>query len=106
MLDFHSTQIDRFYTERDADKTFPKNFTAQWLGAIQQEFPDYKLRRDASYEPDGNTSKVWGYKQFGCPAITYELGDETDRAQIKALTTVAAEEMMRLLLEAAKQAKP
>lgn len=102
LLDFHSTQIDRFYTEKDSDKTFPENFTARWLDAIQEKFPDSKLRRDASYEPNGTTSKVWGYKQFGCPSITYELGDETDRKHIKQLTTVAAEEMMRLLLEAAE----
>jgi predicted deacylase len=100
LLDFHSTQIDRFYTENDTNKTFPENFTARWLGAIQETFPDYKLHRDPSYDPDGTTSKAWGYKQFGCPSITYELGDETDRAQIKQITTVAAEEMMRLLLEA------
>lgn len=100
LLDFHSTQIDRFYTETDTNRTFPENFTARWLGAIQREFPDYKLHRDPSYDPDGTTSKAWGYKQFGCPSITYELGDETDRAQIKQITTVAAEEMMSLLLKA------
>lgn len=100
LIDFHSTRSDRFYTVTDADKTFPENFNARWLGAIQQKFPDYKVRRDASYEPNGNTSKVWAYKQFGCPSITYELGDETDREQIRSVTSGAAEEMMRLLLEA------
>jgi predicted deacylase len=101
LLDFHSTQIDRFYTQKDSNPTFPKDFTAQWLGAIQQKFPDYKVHRDPSHEPDGTTSKVWGYEQFGCPSITYELGDETDRNQIKDLTTFGAEKMMRLLLQAA-----
>ncbi|MEO5803892.1 MAG: M14 family zinc carboxypeptidase [Verrucomicrobiota bacterium] len=100
LLDFHSTQQDRFYTATDAERTFPENFTAQWLGAIQQKVPDYKLRRDPSYEPNGNTSKVWGYQQFGCPSITYELGDQIDREQLKSLTCIAAEEMMRLLVEA------
>ncbi len=105
LIDFHSTRSDRFYTETDADKTFPENFTRRWLGAIQKKFPDYKLRRDASYEPNGNTSKTWAYKQFGCPSITYELGDETDRVQIRSLTSGAAEEMMRLLLEAVKDTR-
>lgn len=104
LLDFHSTQIDRFYTQMDSNLTFPKDFTARWLGAIQQKFPGYKVHRDPSHEPDGTTSKVWGYEQFGCPSITYELGDETDRSQIKDITTFAAEEMMQLLLETVRTA--
>jgi hypothetical protein len=99
MLDFHSTQEDMFYTQPDSEKTFPENFTANWLAAIQKRFPDYKIRRSASHEPGGVTSKVWGYTQFGIPCITYELGDGTDRKRIKQIASGAAEEMMRLLLE-------
>ena len=47
----------------------------------------------ASHEPDGTTSKVWGFMQFGIPCITYELGDGTDRKRIKQIASGAAEEM-------------
>ncbi|MCB1208472.1 MAG: hypothetical protein KDK97_04045 [Verrucomicrobiales bacterium] len=46
--------------------------------------------------------KLRSYDTFGCPGITYDLGYSTDRALIKTVSTGAAEEMMRLLLEAAK----
>ncbi len=98
MLDFHSTQNDIFYTQTDSEKTFPKDFTKNWLAAINQRFPDYKVTRSGSHDPDGSTSKVWGFLQFGSPCITYELGDGTDRAGIKQITSGAAEEMMKMFL--------
>lgn len=98
MLDFHSTAYDIFYTQTDAEKTFPADFTKKWLGAIQDRFPSYKVTRSGSHSPNGNTSKVWGYLEFGAACITYELGDNTDRRKIREITGGAAEEMMKLFL--------
>lgn len=105
MLDFHSTGNDIFYTQTDAQKTFPDNFTKDWLRAIQMRFPDYKVTRDGSHDPNGNTSKVWGFLQFGSPCITYELGDSTDRKRIREITSGAAEEMMKMFLAEIAQGK-
>ena len=102
MLDFHSTATDRFYTQLDSQKTFPPDFTVKWLGAITQRFPDYQVKREPTYHTEEYTSKIWGYKTFGIPDITYELGDNTDRAWIKQIATGAAEEMMKLLLAEVK----
>ena len=44
-------------------------------------------------------SKNYFHKTRGIPAITYEVGDETDRGQARAAAVVFAEEMMRLMLE-------
>jgi len=41
------------------------------------------------------------YKRYGIPSMTYEVGDETSRADASAAARVFAEEFMRLLLEAA-----
>ncbi|MBA4146925.1 MAG: succinylglutamate desuccinylase/aspartoacylase family protein [Verrucomicrobia bacterium] len=98
MLDFHSTGNDIFYTQTDAQKTFPEDFTKNWLAAIQGRFPDYKVVRSGSHDPRGNTSKVWGFMQFGAACITYELGDNTDRKRIRQITSGAAEEMMKMFL--------
>ncbi len=38
------------------------------------------------------------FTTFGIPAITLELGDETERQFIRRYSAVAAEEMMKLLL--------
>jgi cytosolic carboxypeptidase protein 6 len=104
MLDFHSTGEDIFYTQSNAEKTFPAGFTTNWLASIGKRFPDYKVVRSGSHDPRGGTSKVWGYLQFGAPCITYELGDNTDRKRIRQVVSGAAEEMMRLLLNAEKEA--
>lgn len=97
-LDFHSTNKDVFYTQLDEMRTFPENFTRNWLDAIQQRFPDYKVTRQPGHNPDLPTSKAYVNATFGIPALTYELGDETDRELIRITARGAAEEMMKLLL--------
>lgn len=105
LLDFHSTHRDIFYTQEDKHPTSPENFTATWLAAIEQEFPNYELRRRGSHTSNHVTSKAWGYETFGIPSITYEFGDNTDRDLIQKLTTFAADEMMRLLLAEVQSGK-
>ncbi len=97
-LDFHSTFHDVFYTQRDEEPTSPAGFTKPWIEAIQHRFPDYKVNRTASPTPTPNTSIYWAHHEFGIPAITYELGDETDRALLAQIAAGAAEEMMKRLL--------
>ena len=45
------------------------------------------------------TSIYWAHHTFGIPAITYEIGDNTDRALLKRVAAAAADEMMTLLME-------
>jgi len=110
-LDFHSTHHDVFYTQPDDVKTVPEDFARQWLGALGERFPDYDLRRDGTHGSKLNTSKRWVYELLRVPAITYEIGDRTDRELIRTITRGSAEEMMRLLLrerdpEQAKMGRP
>lgn len=97
-LDFHSTHRDVFYTQPDKLETFPKDFTRNWLDALQARLPDYKVRREASHGTTLKTSKQWVYHELGVPSITYEIGDHTPRPLISRTSQAAAEEMMRLLL--------
>lgn len=99
-LDFHSTQYDVFYTQTDAEQSFPTDFTKHWIDGIQRRFPDYKVKRSASSSPTSTTSVGWARRTFGIHAITYEIGDNTDRALLQQIATGAAEEMMTLLLAA------
>ncbi|MDB6006524.1 MAG: hypothetical protein JWR15_3511 [Prosthecobacter sp.] len=73
--------------------------TSRWLEALQKHVPDYKVNREASPTPTHTTSAYWAHSTFGIPAITYEIGDNTDRAQLKRVAASAAQEMMTLLLE-------
>jgi predicted deacylase len=97
-LDFHSTNHDVFYTQPDTEPASPAGFTKGWIEAIQARFPDYKVNRSSTKTPTPTTSHNWAHKAFGIPAITYEIGDETDRPLLQQIATTAAEEMMKRLL--------
>ncbi len=99
MLDFHSTFKDVFYTQSDEAVSSPPGFTARWLAGIGKRVPDYQAERSMSPTPTPTTSIYWAHHTFGIPAITYEIGDNTDRAQLKRVAAAAADEMMTLLLE-------
>lgn len=98
-LDFHSTRKDVFYTQPDDRPATPPLFAARWLEALQKRVPDYPVNREASPTPTLTTSAYWAHSTFGIPGITYEIGDNTDRALLKRVAAAAAQEMMTLLLE-------
>ena len=89
---------DVFYTQPDEEPSSPSDFTKPWLEAIQQRFPDYPVNRSSARDPKLTTSHNWAHRTFGIPAITYEIGDETDRVLLPRIATGAAEEMMKRLL--------
>jgi hypothetical protein len=97
-IDFHSTQEDVFYTLSRHLETHPPGFIDAWLDAIRAAFPDYYVN-DEPYDLGPPIAKNWFYESFGAPAVTYEIGDEVDRAQIRRLAQGAARAMMELLLE-------
>jgi hypothetical protein len=101
-LDFHSTYNDVFYTQPDEGTTNP--FTKLWIDGIQRRFPDYRVRRSAGEPVNLTTSQTWTNKTLGIPSITYEIGDNTDRALLQQISAGAAQEMMKLLLAAKRGA--
>ncbi|PHZ84584.1 M14 family metallopeptidase [Paremcibacter congregatus] len=98
LLDFHSTHENLMYTQSAAEPTEPVNFAQNWHRAIRARLPKIAFRNVPSHNPDLPTSKGYVYKTFGVPAITYEMADNSDRAEIRRLAVVAAEEMMKKLL--------
>ena len=104
-IDFHSTHRDVFYTQRDDQETFPKDFASDWLTAVGKRASGHSIRR-VGVSGSKPTSQRWVYRTLGTAAITYELGDHTDREQIRRVATISAEEMMRLLLARQKARVP
>ena len=106
-IDFHSTQKDVFYvTSKDLTKEDDEiyNQTMIWFEKIREKNPDYFVNIDTSLNnPNSSTSDSWMYNTFNCPALTYELGDETERESIKQTSSSAAEALMELLLEKVKR---
>ncbi|MDX1500505.1 MAG: M14 family zinc carboxypeptidase [Woeseiaceae bacterium] len=103
MLDFHATRMTStmlFYTQTDEDDTDPPGFAGDWLGRVDDRIDDYEFEH-APRAPSGqDNAKNYFFSRYGIPSITYEIGDEADRAAIHRYTPVFAEEMMRVLLEA------
>lgn len=98
-LDFHSTRRNVFYTQTKEDEPTAYDFTGKWLERGRARLPDYEFERAERHNTDLPTSKNYMHSRFNIPAITYELGDHTERELIKRSAEVFAQEMMRLLLE-------
>ena len=112
-IDFHSTQKDVFYiSKKDSpgdnsisgekrllhDEAYSR--IKEWFANVGKDFPDYYVNIDESLNnPNSPTSDTWTYNQFDCPALTYEMGDEDNRGQIRRIASGAAIELMKLLLE-------
>lgn len=98
-LDFHSTRRNLFYTQPDHDTSEPTDFALRWLDAARPRLIDYPFSHERRHNEGLPTSKNYVNERYGIPAITYEVGDETDRAAARAAAGVFAQEMMRLLLD-------
>lgn len=101
-LDFHSTDEDIFYVYNPDILSHIPGFTQEWLQAIEDALPDYNFVQEA-YSLESPISKNWFFNEFHAEAVTFEIGDETDRDIIRKKGKVAAEEMMKLLLSKIKK---
>lgn len=101
-LDFHSTWYDVYYTTDNELEVRNQPFTDLWIEYIKNQITDYEPR----VAPSGlnaPVSKGWFVSQFNAPGVTYEIGDDTPKEFIKKKSNVAAEGMMRILLELSSQ---
>ena len=100
-FDFHSTQEDIFYTlpdDSDSVKSVISWFKRPWLEGIEGSIDNYTLNEEASGIGQPVT-KGWFYTQFNAEGVTYEVGDEVPRVFIDKKARVAADQMMKVLLE-------
>ena len=97
VLDFHSTWEDLFYTQPAVEQ--PRDFASIWLDASRERMPDFAFRHVQSTDFVQPNSKNYFHNSRGIPAITYEVGDETDRDEIERAGTIFAEEFMRTALD-------
>jgi hypothetical protein len=97
-VDFHSTQTDLFYVPGPETLPSGQGITARWAGAINKKFPDHAFTQEPS-ATEGQFSKNWFLYELKTEAITYEVGDNTDREIIKRRGTISALKLMRILLK-------
>ena len=100
-LDFHSTWRNLLYTQTDEEPTSPPMFARDWIAAADARLDDkvYAFTREPRPMSDRKISKNYMYENFGVAAITFEVGDQTDRKAIDLAGKVFAEEMMRIMLD-------
>lgn len=107
-IDFHSTWDDIFYTLVMPDRVMPDRdstatthtpgLTEKWLRKLEENIPDYEVNAKG-YIAAGGVSKNFLYQEFGAESLVYEVGDNTPRPFVRLKGKVAAEQLMRLLLE-------
>ncbi len=97
-LDFHSTWYDVFYVNKENPGSLIPGFVTKWLQGMEEGRDGYKAR----IEPSGNegvVSKAWFSREHQAEAVTYEVGDLTPRNYISTIGILAADQMIKLLLE-------
>ncbi len=97
-IDFHSTNENILYPILEEVITTPDNITQRWASIIQEEQPNLYFRTE-EFDTSSPISKNWIYHTFGSDAVTFEVDDELDDAQIQQLGQKAARSLMTLLLE-------
>lgn len=98
-VDFHSTQRNVFYTQDVENPTQPPHFTRRWLENAAARVPTaYEFENSENPTTKPGVAKNYIYRRYGIPALTYEIGDETDRPAIRQSARVFAEELMSLML--------
>ncbi|MGB0834640.1 MAG: M14-type cytosolic carboxypeptidase [Psychrobium sp.] len=100
-VDFHSTHRDVFYTLPSDYGIKPPLLVEQWLAQLAQEVPQFTVNNKPG------TSNIGVFKQFIADtykvhAITYEMGDNTNRQVIEDVAKAASKTLMDNLLKIQK----
>jgi len=96
-IDFHSTSKNIFYALPGA--THPPEFIPAWLAKARTRISDYPFELEQKATTSTGVGKNYVFARYGIPAVTFEVGDETDRNVTRAAAKVFAEELMQLMLD-------
>ena len=98
--DFHSTWDDIYYPLDSVVTGEKGKIVYDWIQGISGRLPQKKTNISASDQLTPTmVSRNHFFAAHGMPAIVFELGDNTPRDFLKEKGKVAAEELMRLLME-------
>ena len=95
-LDFHSTWKDIFYTVTDDPSRAPGGVLRRWMDAMQAQYPG-RITEAPGNNPDSAVFKGWVFAEYGAPAVTYEVGDNTTDEDLNTLAAFAADTLVRVL---------
>lgn len=103
-LDFHSTHYNIYYT-MPADYTRPDGTALQhphlvtdWLAELAASI-DWEVKDKPGSNPDRGVFKQYVADTFAVHSVTYEVGDNTNRQEIKTTAEAAVLTLAETLLE-------
>jgi hypothetical protein len=97
-VDFHSTQKDVFYTMPINYGVEEPYFVKHWLGQLDKAMPNFKVLLQPGNTPNNGVSKQYFADHYNVHAITYEMGDESNRENIKIIAKNASTLLMKTML--------
>ena len=97
-VDFHSTKHDVFYSMPVDYGVEAPYFVRHWLGELDRQMPNFNVIIKPGNNPDLGVSKQYFSDTYGVHAITYEMGDNTDRREIKRIAFNSANLLMTNML--------
>lgn len=102
-VDFHSTNKDVFYVmPNDYDVAHPL-MVEDWLGQLDKALKvDFTVLPEPGTSPGRGVFKQYFADQYKVHAITYEMGDNTNRDVIDTVAETAAQTLMSTLLKTYK----
>lgn len=103
-LDFHSTRQDIFYTMPTDYDIQPALLTENWLNTLTKKVSGFTVTQRPGTSPGRGVFKQYFADTFKVHAITYEVGDQTERGKIKEVAKLAADSFMAELLNNPKAA--
>jgi len=97
-IDFHSTHQDVFYTMPSDYGVESPYFVEHWLKNLDEAMPNFTVVTQPGNKPGNGVSKQYFADNYKVHAITYEMGDNTDRVKIKDIAVNASITLMETLL--------
>ena len=73
-------------------------FVKHWLSALDKAMPNFDVIQKPGNRPNNGVSKQYFADNYKVHAITYEMGDETNRDNIDIIATNASILLMQTLL--------
>jgi murein tripeptide amidase MpaA len=97
-VDFHSTKRDIFYTMPVNYGVEKPYFVKHWLDDLDRKMPHFDVIIKPGNNPNLGVSKQYFSDKYGIHAITYEMGDNTNRNEIKRIAINSANLLMENML--------
>jgi len=97
-VDFHSTKHDVFYTMPIDYGVEDAYFVKHWLGALDKKMPNFEVVQQPGNTANNGVSKQYFADNYNVHAITYEVGDETNRDNIEIIAVNASTLLMKTML--------